>query len=209
MTRTFRYNPDSKTMVEQERMGKPQHHQFTDFTGDAQAADRNADDWYRYNKHIADRASYPIAKGTEGKWDADKDYPEGSFVIQGTGNFMDNLAYAYPLPTVQAENKVSESDAKECNGHRAIIDTGTGHYYCPECKGSWTPEEWKKGLPHLRNCAAALEPMIPLSEVLKIAEEAWEAGINWHDCNSFGRIPNPNPDKTQYLSQLAERLGKK
>lgn len=71
MKATCIYRDNGQSVVrELPTMKEPTSHPFEDFTGDRQMADKNIDDWDRYNRHIASLKEYPaswVTKEMDGK----------------------------------------------------------------------------------------------------------------------------------------------
>lgn len=71
MKATCIYRDNGQSVVrELPTMKEPTSHPFEDFTGDRQMADKNIDEWDRYNKHVASLREYPasfVTKAMDGK----------------------------------------------------------------------------------------------------------------------------------------------
>lgn len=89
MKATCIYRDNGQSVVrELPTMKEPTSHPFEDFTGDRQMADKNIDDWDRYNRHIASLKEYPaswVTKEMDGK-DVECRLVEQLFLSYGQGS---------------------------------------------------------------------------------------------------------------------------
>lgn len=100
MTPKFKHDPEHNCLREVARVKKPHHHPWADNTGNPISADKNADDWHRYNAHLSSLRVIPCAPGS--KW------PEGE-MLEGVDFYLSLFA----IPLTPQHRLYTQEEAEE------------------------------------------------------------------------------------------------